>query len=290
MSAKRKTAKRVKQPNRLRAREARRASNAGHPPVRCPDMELAPPRDFDPSILLYRPGESPLVSRAKEFTLLLALAFNDFKSLAWAVEQLMRGKPADEETPDPYRGNWIGTVDFFDRLSSGLIWEVYGILRSYADVIASDLVRRAVGRLQPTFRGYWRRFVADANHPDSQAVREYHGALRNGLAFHYRRAGQPLLAAYGVHFAKDPSSPIRGRAWVSAGRNAEESRFFFADAAAQSAKMLLEGDFGIAHKERSATAQHLNVAIRFVVNELLVELQAAAQPARSAASGPGTLA
>ncbi len=205
--------------------------------------------------------------------MLLALAFNDFKALAWVTEQLMQGKPFDEDRPDPYRGNWIGTLDFFDRLSSGLLWEVYGILRSYSDVIASDLVRRAVGRLSRRLRDFWDAFVADANHPRTEAIREYHGALRNGLAFHYRRAGQPLLAAYGVHVAKDPSNPIRGRAWVSAGQNAEQSRFFFADAAAQSAKMLLERDFGITFTQRAATAQHLNVAIRYVVNELLVELQ-----------------
>lgn len=217
--------------------------------------------------------------------MLLSLAFNDFKALAWVTEQLMQGKPVEAETPDPYRGNWIGTLDFFDRLSSGLLWEVYGILRSYSDVVASDLVHRAVGRLSRRFRDIWASFVADANDPDTRAVREYHGALRNGLAFHYRRSGQQLLAAYGTHVAKDPSSPIRGRAWVSAGRNTEESRFFFADAAAQSAKVLLERDFGISYTERSATAQHLNVAIRFVVNELLVELKCLAEAGTPPAAG-----
>jgi hypothetical protein len=71
-------------------------------------MELAPPRDFDPHILLPRDGDSAELIATKELVLLLGLAFNDLKALVWTDAQLRKGTPVWEDErnrADPYPGN-----------------------------------------------------------------------------------------------------------------------------------------------------------------------------------------
>ena len=57
----------------------------------CPDMQRAPPRDYDPAVLLPSEGEPRDVTLTKEFVLLLGLALNDLKALAWVTSSSGRG-------------------------------------------------------------------------------------------------------------------------------------------------------------------------------------------------------
>lgn len=248
---------------------------------RCPDMELAPARDFDPDILLPGEGEAADIVATKEFVLLLALAFNDIKALCWVDDQLRKGAPEKKasEPPraDPYPGNWVGTLKTFDRLSSGVVNETYRLVRSYArkGVFKTPLFERAHRNLARRYRDTWKAFLRDAEHPDAERLRSYHKNIRNAVGYHYYTGGKAMTTGYRAHVAFMPGNPMSDRAWASFGKNMEESRFYFADAAAVQVQELIGIEAGrVTPEERRKNVGNINAAIRMLLEQLLRELKA----------------
>lgn len=248
-------------------------------------MELAPARDYDPAILLPAAGDAADLVATKEFVLLLGLAFNDIKALCWVDDQLRKGKPDWSGPPkaDPYAGNWMGTLKTFDRLSSGVITETYYLLRKYAyrGVFKTPVFERAFRKLARSHRDLWRAFIEDAQHPKAERFRTYHKNLRNAVGYHYSRGGMAMTDGYRAHVAWIPGDPKCDRAWVSFGRNMEESRFYFADAAAVQIQERLAAEAGkVTPEERQQNVRTLNFAIRAFLERLLEELEALHQANR----------
>ena len=58
--------------------------------------------------------------------------------------------------------------------------------------------------------------------------------IRNSIAYHYYQP-KKLVQGYKKHFLESPRSEHNALAYSSFGKNMEESRFYFADAAAERA-------------------------------------------------------
>lgn len=248
---------------------------------RCPDMELAAARDYDPAALLRDSRDADDIVATKEFVLLLGLAFNDIKALCWVDDQLRKGTPdwdtAGPAKADPYAGNWVGTLKTFDRLSSGVLTETYYLVRSYAQrgVFKTPLFERALRRLERKQRAFWRAFVEDAQHPTAKRFRTYHENLRNAVGYHYSKAGRVMRDGYRAHVAMKPGNPMCDRAWASFGRDMEHTRFYFADAAAvQVQERIAREAPKVTPDERKRNVDNLNFAVRMLLEALLEELEA----------------
>ncbi len=118
-------------------------------PERCPDFELADPVQYDAAVLLPVDGEPKLLRQTKELMLLLAVAFNDIKMLAWIDEQLNKGRPVKGERT-PYAGQWSGAAEWLERISSGLVHELYLRVPAHADHrFRSKPITHSGGRRSP---------------------------------------------------------------------------------------------------------------------------------------------
>ena len=97
-------------------------------PPRCPDFDLAPISEIAREALFPKPTDNDITTQAKRLTLLLALAFNDYKALDWAREQLNKGKPTTFGV-NPYDGQWVGMSATLARLSLGILYELAEAVR-----------------------------------------------------------------------------------------------------------------------------------------------------------------
>ena len=248
---------------------------------RCPDMELAPARDYHPDILLPAPGEPPELVATKEFVLLMGLAFNDIKALLWASDQLLKGAPpvqGDAQGPqvaDPYTGNWFGTFLTFERHYSGVLDESYYIVDRYSrqGVFKTSLFSRALKRMGQNHRQAWSDCLADAIHPATKRQRGFHHGLRNSVSYHYSQAGKLMTEAYRKHVGLRPGDPRYERAWASFGHSLEASRFYFSDAAADVIQEDMAAKSGhVTPEERRKNISNLSIAVRMLLEQLLGQL------------------
>lgn len=243
---------------------------------RCPDFELAEPEAFDPKILVPVEGEPQLTRQTKELVLLLGLAFNDLKLLSWTQQQLEKGRPDDAEF-SPYAGQWRGMTESLNRWAAGAMWEVGKLLVRYQDIIAAPIVKAALNRARRMNREAkvaWRSTVAFANaHRQHKDARQYYAEVRNELAYHYEWGGDTILEGYRSHFTERSAEPAGARAYASMGNKMETTRFFFSDAAAQGATTAKRQRLRLPGGTMLGYAKLMNVALRFVVEGLLLELK-----------------
>jgi hypothetical protein len=256
-------------------------------------MEFAPPRDYDPAILLPVDGEPPEMTALKEFVFLLGLAFNDIKALCWVDAQLRKGAPPTGESArldaDPYKGNWTGMLKTFDRLSSGIITETYRLIRTYAHkgVFKTEVFERAFRKLERRYRVAWEALLRDAEHAEADRLRKYHRDLRNAVGYHYNTGGKVIIEGYRKHVAAKPGHPAFDKAWVSLGKNMETSRFYFADAAAVQVQERIGLECGgVTPDERQTNVRNINVAVRMLLEQLLEQLRGLNKPPPAQAAPP----
>lgn len=242
---------------------------------RCPDFDLATPVAIDPAVLLPVEGEPRLLTQTKQFTLLLALVFNDFKTVAWVHDRIEEGRPSQDEPLSGYSGQWSGFMLWVERISAGMLHELYLLLDTYSQnrTIKCQYVERAVRRMPKEHRKVWRDHVADAISPSGEKIRKYMDDVRNKSAFHYRYRGTEMLNSYREHCQRDPTDPRRRFAYVSLGKNAEGTRFYFADAAVESDIRAFERTHRVPVAMRQDALRRLNFALRHVIAALLEELQ-----------------
>jgi hypothetical protein len=191
---------------------------------------LAPLQTVDPASLIT--GDDDLDG----FVLSLALAYNDVKTIHWIQYLLLKHPPADLLEISPDAGQWHGMRVQANRWLMALAHEIIlSISRASAmGVLRKKSIRTVVKSLPAAYQELWMELVAVSTKPSGRgaALRPYLRDLRNEGVFHYKYPAK-LLEGYKAFFLGGARVSHNEHAYVSMGPSLKETRFYFADAAAQ---------------------------------------------------------
>jgi len=231
------------------------------------DLPLAPLHDFNAAALLTA-DERDLAA----FMLMAALAFNDLKDLA-AAEGALIASPAAGDDPEgktPRRGEYAGQRVHVHRVLVGLLNEVMQLIADHTSLFPSRTFERCLKRM-PVFAVRAWDALLDASQgyasggKGDRKLRTALVTIRANVGFHYH---QPKGLASGMAAF---GASAGARAYVSLGRNAQASRFYFADAAAQTYfNSTLQGGL-ITLEDVMTYAGHVLDALRLLVGAYLQE-------------------
>lgn len=180
--------------------------------------------------------------------LALALCFNDLRDLISAHRLLNEVIPAKPHEESPETGNHNALRNHLLRAQVGVLHELLELIRKRKKILESEDFRKLVSRLSKEGKAAWTSVctVADgssANDPDDLLTNAL-VRIRNNIAFHYDP--KALYVGYEATFILSDGERVP---FVSRGQELLSSRFYFADAAAEtamyrheSAKALLLGD------------------------------------------------
>ena len=195
-----------------------------------PDFELAPLQEFPVELFL---SDNCAPKDLREFVLGLALAFNDAKGYEWWIVQLMKGPPTDTQVPSPYFGQHSGMTVQILRTYFAMFHEVCEMINKYATAISSPEFQEIKGQLSVGALSRWevlRDFALEGRtrRLENKTVAALFQTLRSNGAHHYQAAG--IMKGYELSVKQ--GDVFSGKAFASIGRNFEETRFYFADMAA----------------------------------------------------------
>jgi len=161
--------------------------------------------------------------------LALALVYNDFKDNIMASMLLGDVAPdGDEAARTPQRGMFNAHVMVTVRIRLGLFHELFALIKKHEPVTNEPAFLRTVNRLHPNRRSHWSALKNVAlEQPSSSDFAKFLVMLRNTVVFHYDP--QVIFRGYRRLFIDDQSQAPA----VSLGDTMAETRFYFADAAAQ---------------------------------------------------------
>lgn len=232
--------------------------------IPCPDFDLAPlksaPRDF------FSKGD-PKVSG---FILALASAFNDLKGYLWLVEQINKGKDPNPKV-DGYNGQWSGMSLQVKRLIISLYYEVLEAIRINRALIDHPSFKAATAKLKGKQKQSWDALLAINDSRKSSSSKESRivglvKKIRNDISFHYY---EPDNFLKGYKLWLEGKGHATERLYVSLGKNAEQTRFYFADAALEYYQSKALKDQGISEDELFNSVKSVNNAFRFILEEFL---------------------
>jgi len=189
--------------------------------------ELGPAETFDPQAFV---GDDSVPQHVCDFVLALAVVFNDFKDLMLA-QQLLQTATPDDGPPTPARGLYGGLHVHLFRMLAGLVNELSELITHNAKATQDPSFTQLLRKMPKQARSMWQRVndAAYATGPKGDRFGRLVFFARNTIAFHYDT--KMFARGYKEAFLK----PSSGSPYVSRGRNMAATRFYFADAAAESA-------------------------------------------------------
>lgn len=194
-----------------------------------PDFELGEIERFDPRIFT-EPGDD-----VDKFVLALGLIYNDQKNLLYLAQQLDKWAPKERtELISTYRGQWVGMRGHVARLQVGVLRELLRLLASERHVLERPEVVQCVKEMPEDAITAWNSLVSvTRNEPVSAGgpFVKFVETVRSNVGYHYQLRG--LYRGYKAHFEQGATEPHRTHAMVSFGCVADQTRFYFADAAAE---------------------------------------------------------
>jgi hypothetical protein len=228
---------------------------------RCVDFHLAPLTAFPPQALTK--------ARADTFIIALALCFNDLKGLLWYHDRLDAGRDPSEVGATPYNGQRSAMMLQAQRLLSGILFELLGLIKKAGidDRLLDDPEFVAALASIPSYaRRDWKELVGVARTWDTKdPYWKYLLRVRNDGAFHYSANPRILAEGYHRHFFESPPNERNISAFMSLGDSMEETRFYFADAAAEGFEVGLRKTTGGSFEQTIAHVKRANRALRSLI-------------------------
>jgi hypothetical protein len=217
-----------------------------------PHFELAPLTGLDPALIVPKDGDDRLAA----FMLALALVFNDLKGIALFGQWMLPSRPKEPEISQ-HCGQWRGMDLQLHRLAVSLIRELLTLIEAFKGEATGKRVEALLSSAAPRTRRDWRDLVAVATGSGDESDRRFAKVVeqvRHNVAFHYYQPRR-LVAGFRTFFFEAPPSASNEHAYCSFGRNMEETRFYYADAAIEGALKSIQGpDFlGSFDRVRKAT-------------------------------------
>jgi hypothetical protein len=167
-----------------------------------------------------------------DFVLALALVFNDLKDLILAHKLIQTVYPG-EGPPTPVRGLHGGLHVHFIRLLAGVLNELAALIRDNKAVLSHPAFGALLKKISAPAKRLWENVLAAA--VSTQAKGDRFGRLiffaRQKVGFHYDL--KEIGRAYRLRF----SGTKLGPPYISTGRNMAATRYYFADAAAETYMM-----------------------------------------------------
>jgi hypothetical protein len=188
---------------------------------------LAKLQTFDPDAFN---ADAIVTQDVCNFVLSLALIYNDFKDLTYAEVLLQGSKPSSNPSKSRFWGVFGGVEGHLRRLAIGLLHELFNLIQNNADVLEHEFMKTLVSNMRSNAREAWNIVVKVAlGSTPKDNIGKSLLLVRNKVAFHYDP--KEIWKGYRRHFCGDDRKD--DRAFISRGLSMAESRFYFADAAAQ---------------------------------------------------------
>ena len=186
---------------------------------------LAKLQAFEPSIFV---GDAAYPEELCDFMLALALVYNDFRDIFVAQILLQEVLPSDLKTPTPQLGEFGGINIHLMRTLAGILRELIVLLEDCPSIPKTPQFQNLVAKLQPEARSAWQSVLAVAGHkPKHNPLTKLLIFARNNVSFHY--STKALAAGYRSSFVDGENR----EPYLSAGSTMANTRFYFADAAAE---------------------------------------------------------
>jgi hypothetical protein len=172
-----------------------------------------------------------------DLILALALVYNDFKDVFMGHAILGSSAPPGPAIETQPWGNHNGIRVHLTRVQCALIHELLELLRRSGEVIHSAAFKRVLHSLPKSEREAWVSLEDAVFHRASNRVlaKALH-TIRNNVAYHYDSA--EIAAGFRAACGDGPAGEPR----LSRGNDLSGTRFYFADAAAQSAYLGVSGE------------------------------------------------
>ncbi len=241
------------------------------------ELPLAP--DFDLGPLLTLPNDflkssDPKKRAANALILSLACVFNDLKGILWFVEQHIKYRQPDEAAT-AYNGQMQALNIQIQRLIVGTIHELTEILRKSKIEMTHPDIQTAVKKLSKSHAASWAMMISITKNENrgtevkGPSMANFLRIVRNTTAFHYDN--DYIMNGYEEWLKQASKNPNAANkfAYVSLGKNAEETRFFFADAPTT---LLFDSELsnrGFNTKELKKVISAVNQALRFVIEHYI---------------------
>ncbi|MEM7138942.1 MAG: hypothetical protein AAF500_20370 [Myxococcota bacterium] len=233
-----------------------------------PDWDLAQRQSIPPNQLVGRDEASDL----DKLMLMLSLAFNDLKMVAWLYERSREAQVHYISDPSsPEWGQVVGMMVFAQRQMVAIQHETLNLVKRYKKVLDESEFQEIVRRMPPGPTGSWNQIVQAAltdinlkgrggkRRPSD--LRGWLQTVRNHVVSHY---GQPsdVVRGYQEFFYEGEKGDHNASAYFSDGQNMEGTRFFYADAAVQKALHIFNE---YAHHEIPENAFAFNHALKHLI-------------------------
>jgi hypothetical protein len=200
---------------------------------------LADLQTFPSSLFVDEDNPTPL----EGFFLALAIVYNDLKGIsifARGIGAISKGTP---EELSGKSGEQVGFRLQLTRLLYGTLHEFLVLVRENGAALNSEEFKNMIQSMSSRDRRSWNEIAEIAHNqngrPDSP-VAKFLLRVRNNAAFHYYQPKE-LLRGYNKHFHENAKTLGNEMAVVSIGKNMEESRYYFADAAVSGFLELMQG-------------------------------------------------
>jgi hypothetical protein len=209
-----------------------------------------------------------------EFVLTLAHAYNDLKSYFFWWEVNRELGPNGPPKISKEFGQFAGIDNHVFRLMGSWLVEMMVLLKEKKSILGASNFSAVISSLSRTDTAAWKSLcdlalVADHDLPkEIKALKTFLVKVRSHGTFHYNQT-KPIGSGYTKHFAQ-PSKPESKFAYASYGKNMEESRFYFADAAiTRMCQEMAPGQLATFQKNQTTYVKNANHAIRSIVKKYL---------------------
>jgi hypothetical protein len=226
---------------------------------------LAPLETFDPAAFQ---GNDQVPQEVCSLVLTLALIYNDCKDVMYAITALSASHPEQPFPRTRVLGAVAGVRFHVLRAIVGVVHELFELIRANREQIEHRSFVSLLQQLRPGARDAWQALAAVAlGGTPSDGLGKRLLLLRNKVSFHYDP--KPIFIGYSHHFLG--LEKIEDRAFVSRGASMQESRFYFADAAAEGYLHSLVGRDQTLEmlNEVASTVGQVNVALFTIVDAFI---------------------
>lgn len=169
----------------------------------------------------------------KSFFLILAMVFNDLKSLIFFqkfIEDNYRKPEFDEISIQT--GEWGGIMTYTNKLIISTLNEFLIFLKNSKNVTTNPKFSLLLKNLSKSEINNWIKMVDPEK--DKTSVIARIARIRSNIAFHYDHSVDELRRGYIRSFFGEGKNVLQhNKAYFSLGRDMRTTRFFYADAAAE---------------------------------------------------------
>jgi hypothetical protein len=144
----------------------------------------------------------------------------------------------------PEAGEWSGFEIQTYRLIAGLLHELLNLIEKSSSVVEGEEMRRIMRKAPSAIRKQWSDIVGVATgqtEPHNKAFAQTLAVIRNNAVFHYHQQ-KLLVKGYREFFFDSEPTPVNEVAFASVGRDMEQTRFYFADAAMKTLLRSVSGE------------------------------------------------